>query len=171
MPLFDSRPIIERRHDTGDVLPDRARIPALLAHALDIERLCAAHAQAARRLSHPDGGSYPADGCALVLSLLMRGVGFDVPELCWAIDVPAMLLARGWIEVPPGSQRGGDIGSTCRAERHHGEDHVFLVVACVNQDEMVVVDNQAAYAHFRWASGQGGRTPTAMFYRAPGAPA
>jgi hypothetical protein len=170
MPLFHPLPFIELPLRPGDDVPDRDRIAGLLAQAVDPDRLCAAQALAARRLLSPEGDVFPADGCAMTLSLLMRAVGFEVPELCWAIDVPATLLARGWIEVLPGSQRAGDIGSTCREEKHHGEDHVFLVVRCVNQDEMIVVDNQAAYPHFRWASGQGGKTPTAMFYRAPGAP-
>ncbi|MFX1680050.1 hypothetical protein PV762_12510 [Mitsuaria sp. CC2] len=169
MPLIHSLPFTELPPRPGDDVPDRARIPALLALAVDPDRLCSAQALAARRFLDPDGEVYPADGCAILLSLLMREAGFDLQERCWAIDVPAMLLARGWVEVPPGDQRAGDIGSTCREEAHHGEDHVFLVVRCVNQDEMIVVDNQAAYPHFRWASGQGGKTPAAMFYRAPAA--
>ena len=146
---------------------DADKIAGLLAHALDAEQLRAAQALAARKLLNHEGEIYPADGCAITLSVLMQGAGFDVPDLYWAIDVPAMLLARGWIEVPPGGPRAGDIGSTCRTEKHHGEDHVYLVMRAVNEDEMVVVDNQAAYPHFRWASGQGGKTPTTMFYRAP----
>lgn len=170
MPQFHSLPFTELPQRPGEEIPDRARIPGLLATAVDPDRLCAVQALAARRLLDPDGEVYPADGCAITLTLLMRGAGFEVHELYWAIDVPAMLLSRGWREVPPGGQRAGDIGSTCREGTHHGEDHVFLVVRCVNPDEMIVVDNQAAYPHFRWASGQGGKTPTAMFYRAPEAP-
>jgi len=151
----------------ADATPDHDKVIALLAHALDPEQLRAAQALAARKLLREDGTVYPADGCAITLSVLMQGAGFDVPDLFWALDVPAMLLARGWAEVTPGSQRAGDIGSTCRAERHHGEDHVYLVLRAVNEDEMIVVDNQAASPHFRWASGQGGKTPTTMFYRAP----
>ncbi|MDH0865675.1 hypothetical protein [Mitsuaria sp. GD03876] len=149
---------------------DHQRIASLLANALDADQLRAAQALAARRLLTRDGEAAPADGCAITLSLLMQGAGFDLPELFWAIDVPAALLARGWIEVPPGGQRAGDIGSTCGESPHHGEDHVYLVVRRVNDDEMVVVDNQAAYPHFRWASAQGGKTPTTMFYRPPPSP-
>ncbi|WP_431264786.1 hypothetical protein ACQ859_04570 [Roseateles chitinivorans] len=169
MPLIHSLPFNEPSPRPGDDVPDRARIPGLLALAVDPARLRATQARAARRFLDPDGEVYPADGCAITLTLLMREAGFPVNELSWAIDVPAMLLARGWIEVPPGDQRAGDVGSTCREDKHHGEDHVFLVVRCVNQDEMIVVDNQADHPHFRWAGGQDGRTPAAMFYRAPAA--
>lgn len=146
---------------------DRQRIVTLLANALDPDQLRAAHALAARRLLDRDGETAPADGCAVVLSVLMQGAGFDVPDLFWAVDVAPMLLARGWTEVPPGSQQAGDIGSTCRDDgRHPGEDHLYLVARLVNQDEMIVIDHQAAYPHFRWASGQG-RAPTTVFYRPP----
>ena len=148
-------------------ITDRERIAALLANAVDPDQLRVAHALAARKLLQPDGAIYPADGCAITLSVLMQAAGLDVPDLFWAIDVPAVLLARGWVEVPVGCQRGGDVGSTCGVSPCHGDDHLYLVIRAVNQDEMVVVDNQAAYPHFRWSSGRGGQTPTTMFYRAP----
>ncbi|WP_343627924.1 hypothetical protein [Roseateles sp.] len=147
--------------------PDADRIAMLLSHATSAMELRAAQELAARKLLNNAGERYPADGCAITLSVLMQGAGFDMPDLYWAIEVAPYLVGRGWIEVPVGSQRGGDVGSTCRESPHHGEDHVYLVIRAVNEDEMVVVDNQAAHPHFRWASGQGGKTPTTRFYRAP----
>lgn len=150
-----------------DSTADRDRMIVLLGQVVDPDRLRASHEEAARRLLHDDGRVYPADGCAVMLSVLMQGAGMTVPDLYWALDVPPMLMARGWTEIPFGCQRGGDIGSTCGEAPRHGEDHVYVVVRAVNQDEMVVVDHQASYPHFRWASAAGGQTPTLRFFRAP----
>jgi len=139
---------------------------AVLA-ASDGNRWHGVQTRAARRLLAYDGEVYPQDGCAITLSVLLQEVGIDVPDLYTAIDFGAELREkRQWQVVPVGQQREGDIGSTCGATPHHGYDHVYLVLHVLNDDEMVIADNQATQPHFRYASGQGGKTPTKFFLRA-----
>lgn len=121
---------------------------------------------AARKLLEFDGEVYPSDGCAITLSTLLAEAGMDVPATYQALALGNILKTRGWTVIPVGHQQAGDVGSTCGPTAHHGTDHIYFVLRALNQDEMVVADNQSSQPHFRWASGQGGKTPTKFFLRA-----
>jgi hypothetical protein len=125
------------------------------------------HAQhvAARKLLAYDGEIYPRDGCAITLSCILQESGVDVKDTYQALALGNVLRKRGWKVVPVGQQTAGDVGSTCGPTASHGQDHIYLVLQVLNQDEMVIADNQAAAPHFRYASGYGGKTPTKFFLR------
>ena len=92
----------------------------------------------------------------------------SVPDTFQAIALGNLLKSdRNWKVVSVGEQKPGDVGSTCGPQPHHGTDHIYLVLEVLNPDEMVVADNQQPRPHFRFASGQDGRTPTRFFLRAP----
>jgi hypothetical protein len=117
---------------------------------------------------HYDGEVYPHDGCAVTLSVLLQDAGIPVPDIYQAIALGDELKnTRSWQLIAVGSQRAGDIGSTCGPSPHHGTDHIYVVLKTLNSDEMVVADNQESAPHFRYASGNGGKSPTRFFLRAP----
>lgn len=124
------------------------------------------HAAAAALLAF-DGETYPSDGCAITCSTLLAEAGINVPHTFQALALGNKLKERGWAVVPIGQQQAGDVGSTCGPVAHHGSDHIYFVLKNLNGDEMVIADNQSSSPHFRWASGQGGKTPTRFFLRAP----
>lgn len=146
---------------------DAPHIAALLKLASNGSQLVAAQRVAAKRLLDYDGEIYPADGCAITLSVMMQEAEIAVADTYLAFDLGGLLKnRRGWQVIPVGQQQPGDVGSTCGAVAHHGTDHIYLVLKVVNSDEMVIADNQAEAPHFRWASGKGGKTPTVFFLRA-----
>lgn len=149
-------------------MSDGDQIAKLLALASDNASLQEAQHVAARKLLAMDGEHYPADGCAITQSALLQAAGIAVPDTFLALAFGQLLEERGWLRVPVGKQRAGDIGSTCKSAPDHGSDHVYLVLRAVNDDEMVVADNQASVPHMRYASGKGGKTPSTHFLRAPG---
>ena len=73
---------------------------------------------------------------------------------------------RNWEVIPVGSQKSGDIGTTCGTIPNHGYDHIYLVIKIIDADEMVIADNQKKEPHSRFASGKDNRTPTKYFLRA-----
>lgn len=148
-------------------MSDHDRIADLIKLAGDDETLQAAQHAAAKKLLHFDGEVYPADGCAITQSCLLQAAGIAIPDTYQALAFGLMLEKRGWPRIAVGEQQAGDIGSTCKAEPDHGNDHVYLVLRPVNADEMVIADNQAHAPHFRFASGKGGKTPTTHFLRSP----
>ncbi|HXH37146.1 MAG TPA: hypothetical protein VNN08_00820 [Thermoanaerobaculia bacterium] len=145
---------------------DKDRLPQLIADASNDATLQQLEARAARKLLDFDDEIYPSDGCAITLSILLQDAGIDVPDTFQAIKLGQVLRDRGWAEIAIGSQQAGDVGSTCGPTPHHGTDHIYLVLRPINQDEMVIADNQSQHPHFRWASGQGGKSPTRFFLRA-----
>jgi hypothetical protein len=150
----------------GSIMSDQDQLPGLIAAASDASRLDHVQTIAAKRLLASEGEVYPADGCAITLSVLLQDAGIDVPDTFQALKLGNVLKERGWTVVALGSQQAGDIGSTCGPAPNHGEDHIYLVLKVLNADEMVIADNQAPQAHFRFASGKGGKTPTKFFLRA-----
>lgn len=145
---------------------DADHIARLLEIASNTSELVAMQHIAAKKLLEFDGEVYPSDGCAITLSVLLQQAGIGVPDIFKAIDLGNRLKTRGWQVIPVGEQRVGDVGSTCRSQAHHGQDHIYLVLKVLNEDEMVIADNQAPAPHFRYASGKGGKTPTQYFLRA-----
>ena len=149
-------------------MSDNDRIGTLLSIASDTNQLDAAQHIAAQRLYALDHEIYPADGCAIPLSVLMQEAGINVADVFMAFDLGNTLKQRGWTVINVGNQKAGDVGSTCGDTPHHGVDHIYLVLRPVNADEMVIADNQDTKPHFRFASGAGGKSPTKFFLRAPG---
>jgi len=146
---------------------DAASIPALISLAANEEKLDNVQTRAAAKLLQFDGEIYPSDGCAITLSLLLQDSGIDVPDIYQALDLTKELRDNHhWEVIELGNQQAGDIGTTCGDIPHHGLDHIYLVLKKINDDEMLIADNQASAPHFRWASGQGGKTPTKFFLRA-----
>jgi hypothetical protein len=141
-------------------------IPSLLKIASDAGQLVAAQHVAAQRLLAFDGETYPSDGCAITLSVLLQDSGIAVKDTFLAIDLGNVLKKRGWQVIALGEQKEGDVGSTSGAQANHGFDHIYTVLKVLNSDEMVVADNQQPQPHFRFASGNG-KTPTKFFLRAP----
>jgi hypothetical protein len=158
-------------HSTGireDEMSDGQSIPKLIRLASDAEQLVAAQHIAAKRLLDFDGEVFPSDGCAITLSVLLQESGIPVNDTFQALALGNVLKSkRSWQVIDVGAQKEGDVGSTCGPQAHHGVDHIYLVLKVLNSDEMVVADNQRPNPHFRFASGQGGRTPTKFFLRAP----
>lgn len=150
-------------------MSDAQFIPGLVTFASDAHQLQAAQHVAAQRLLAFDGEVFPSDGCAITLSVLLQDAGIAVKDTFKAIDLGNVLKKRGWQVIPVGSQQSGDVGSTCGPEAHHGFDHIYLVLKVLNTDEMVIADNQQPKPHFRFASGNGGKTPTKFFLRASAA--
>lgn len=148
-------------------MSDRDRIDGLVKLGSDAAALAHAERAAAKKLLAFDGEVYPADGCAITQSCLLQAAGIAIPDTYQALAFGNLLEKRGWARIAVGAQKGGDIGSTCKARADHGNDHVYLVLRIVNDDEMVIADNQASQPHFRTASGNGGKTPTTHFLRAP----
>jgi hypothetical protein len=149
-------------------MSDGQFIPALLNIASDANALVTAQQVAAKKLLDFDGETYPQDGCAITLSVLLQEAGIAVSDTYQAIVLGNTLkLKRKWQVIPVGQQKAGDVGSTCGAEPNHGSDHIYLVLKTLNTDEMVIADNQMPRPHFRYASGIGGKTPTKFFLRAP----
>jgi hypothetical protein len=149
-------------------MSDGQCIPGLIETASDTAQLAAAQDVAAKRLLDYDGEIYPQDGCAITLSVLLQDAGIPIKDTYQALALGNLLKSkRKWTAVEVGDQRAGDIGSTCGNVAHHGQDHVYLVLKVLNSDEMVVADNQQPKPHFRFASGNGGKTPTKFFLRAP----
>ena len=151
-------------------MSDKDQIGLLLNEAWGVGKLDDAQARAAKKLLDFDGEKYPSDGCAITLSVLLQDAGIDVLDIYTAIQLGRELRdTRGWQLIDVGSQQAGDVGSTCGQIAVHGKDHIYLVLQNLNVDEMIIADNQSAKPHFRFASGQGGKTPTRFFLRAPGA--
>lgn len=149
-------------------MSDADEIAPLLKIASDPSALVAAQRVAAQRLLAYDGETYPHDGCAITLSVLLQEAGIDVADQFQAIALGrALERDRGWTRVSLGDQQAGDVGSTCGATPDHGRDHIYLVLKPLNADEMVIADNQDTHPHFRFISGAGGKTPTRFFLRAP----
>jgi hypothetical protein len=146
---------------------DAQFIPGLVKFASDVHQLQGAQHVAADRLLKFDGEVFPSDGCAITLSVLLQDTGIPVKDTFKAIDLGNVLKKRNWVVVPVGEQKEGDVGSTCGDVAHHGFDHIYLVLKVLNADEMVIADNQQPKPHFRFASGNGGKTPTKFFLRAP----
>jgi hypothetical protein len=146
---------------------DISRIDALIKIASDSVRFNDVQKRAAKKLLDYDGEIYPHDGCAITLSILLQDAGVIVPDIYQAIELTNELKEkRKWKKIPVGQQEAGDIGTTCGDVALHGADHIYLVLKRLNDDEMVVADNQAKDPHSRWASGEGGKTPTKYFLRA-----
>jgi hypothetical protein len=151
----------------GGGISDQGQIANLIALGSNPVTLDSAQKRAAAALLAYDGEVYPQDGCAITLSTLLQDAGINVPAIFRAFDLGNLLLnTRSWQQISLGSQQPGDVGSTCGSAPQYGSDHIYLVLKNVNNDEMVVADNQATAPHFRFASGQGGKTPTAFFLRA-----
>lgn len=150
-------------------MTDGNYITELVEIASNPMRLDAAQAEAGQELLHFDGEKYPADGCAITLSTLLRESGIDIPFTFQALALDNALQKRGWQRIAIGEQKAGDVGSTCVSYPRHGSDHIFLVLHALNTDEMLIADNQSRSPHFRYASGKGGKTPTTHFLRAPAA--
>ena len=150
-------------------MSDGDRIPALIKLASDSQQLQNAEHLAARKILAFDGEIFPADSCAITQSCLLQAAGIALPDTFQALAFGTLLEKRGWTRIPVGQQKAGDIGSTCKAQPDHGNDHVYLVLRTINDDEMVIADNQAQVPHMRYASGKGGKTPTTHFLRAPAA--
>jgi hypothetical protein len=149
------------------MMSDSQCVTKLMTIASDSNQLQTAQHVAAKKLLDYDGETYPQDGCAITLSVLLQEAGIAIPDTYLAIALGNTLRKqRNWQIIPIGQQQPGDVGSTCGATANHGSDHVYLVLKVLNFDEMVIADNQALAPHFRYASGLGGKTPTKFFLRA-----
>jgi len=157
----------EIKASNAPMTADAPSVKSLLAIASDAHQLLAAQHIAAKRLLLFDGETYPSDGCAITLSVLLQQAGIAIPDTFRAFDLAKRLRDRGWQVIAVGAQHPGDVGCTCASVPHHGTDHIYLVVKLVNSDEMIIADNQADAPHFRSASGRGGKSPTTFFLRAP----
>jgi len=142
-------------------------IQKLLNIAIDNAKLKDVQARAAHKLFVYDGEKYPANGCAITLSILLQDAGIAVKDIYRAIDLTNILRDnRGWKLIKVGDQQPGDIGTTCGTKPNHGYDHIYLVVKRVDADKMIIADNQDTVVHERYASGNQKKTPTKYFLRA-----
>jgi len=109
---------------------------------------------------------FPHNGCAAFLSSLLDDAGIDTGVILSAGVLAEALVGRGWERVLVGKQEPGDIGVTQDWNKNGVPDHIFLVVARLNADAMLIADNQAPALHERYASGKG-KTPVEYFLRSP----
>lgn len=146
---------------------DSEHIAKLIALASEDETLQEVQHAAARKELRAVDLVYPRDACAITQSCLLQAAGIDVADTYGALALGLAMEKRGWQRIAVGKQQPGDLGSTCKSEPDHGNDHIYLVLRTLNDDEMVVADNQSSRPHFRYASGKGGKTPSTHFLRAP----
>ncbi|MBV9076705.1 MAG: hypothetical protein JO048_04390, partial [Methylobacteriaceae bacterium] len=146
---------------------DAARIPRLIELGADPEQCREIRERAFAAMTRIYGKPTARNACACTLSMFLRASGVDVEVEYGAGNLARILeKERGWQRVPVGQQQPGDVGVTQDRLPPAGADHIYLVVARLDADRMLIADNQQASApHPRWASGQ---TPTAYFLRAPG---
>lgn len=150
-------------------MSDAQFIPALIKLGSSVNSLDRAELIAGQELLAVEHLTYPMDGCAITQSELLRMAGIEVPFTFLALGLDELLQTRGWSKIPVGQQQAGDLGSTCfGGVRHPLDDHIYLVLLRMNDDEMLVADNQAKFPHQRRASGKPNETPTDHFLRAPG---
>ena len=143
--------------------PDVESIPRLVALGSSAAGLAAARAAAQ---AYHEG--YPTLGCAAHLSALLNEAGIDVMRTRGAGKLVERLKLRSWRQVELAEREPGDVGVTVDADRSRpGADHVYLLIANLKGDRMMIADNQNPNdaPHERRISG-GGKTPTAYFLRA-----
>lgn len=143
-------------------------VQRLLAGATGAQTFSALQQQASMELPAQCGGTvWPHDGCAIMLSILLRNAGLPIPYKCMALDLVRLLKSRGWNVVPVGSEKPGDVGTTCGDDYDPGVDHVYLVVEVGDDGIVTVADNQSSHLHPRPVAGDGGNySPTTFFLRA-----
>src|SRR5438132_1522748 len=111
------------------MMSDSDHIADLVKYASNADQLVDAQHVAAKRLLDHDGEIYPADGCAITLSVLLQSSGINVADVFRAIDLGNVLeVERNWSVVALGQQHAGDVGSTCGDTADHGRDHIYLVL-------------------------------------------
>jgi hypothetical protein len=79
-----------------NLMGDSQYIPALSKMASNADQLLAAQHVAAKRLLDYDGETYPSDGCAITLSVLLQDSGISVKDTYLAIDLGNVLKKRNW---------------------------------------------------------------------------
>jgi Domain of unknown function (DUF1906) len=146
---------------TFSATSDAAYIPGVLSAARTPQGLAAARREAEQALRE-----YPHNGCAAHLSALLRESGIAIPMTLGAGKLAHLLASRGWKDVRVGSQEAGDVGVCFDETAPAGADHIYFVVQRYDDDRMLIADNQRRKLHERYASGQGGKTPTEYFLRA-----
>jgi len=144
-------------------IADAIHVPELVLQGSSTAGLKAARTTAAAALP-----GYPHNGCAAHLSALLEQAGIDVPMTWGAGKLAQRMADRGWTRVAVGGQSPGDVGVCFDNDPSvSGSDHIYLVVATLGSDEMMIADNQRTSdaPHSRFASGHG-KTPTEYFLRA-----
>lgn len=141
---------------------DAAHVPALIVQGSTAQGMAAARQTASAALA-----GYPTNGCAAHLSALLQQAGIDVSMTLGAGMLAHRIEQRGWTRIAVHSQRAGDIGVCFDNTNPPGADHIYLVVARIDDDLMDIADNQnpADAPHRRYATGKG-KTPTQYFLRA-----
>lgn len=156
---------------------DKELVPNAISIATTPSDYSKVQKAAAKALKDGAGETWPRNGCAANLSVLLQAAKINVPTIlgagALANKLGGNINSRGWVQLPIGSQVAGDVGVTFDEGGNPGADHIYFVVTRVDGDEMVIADNQASKPHTRFASGKaapGGskKTPTEYFLRAPG---
>ena len=109
------------------------------------------------------------NGCATVLSIMLRRAGIDIPIEPGAGNLARLLESRtghgrGWDRVAVGYHQPGDVGVTFDLTSPPGADHIFLIARLIDGNTVTVADNQRRQLHERTLLG-GPRTPTAYLLR------
>jgi hypothetical protein len=97
----------------------------------------------------------------------LDAAGIDVPMERGAGALGKYLeKTRGWTRVKVRGQKPGDVAVCFDKTKPPGADHIYLVVKCIDNDEMLIADNQTKYCpRTRYASGHG-QTAVEYFLRA-----
>jgi hypothetical protein len=152
---------------------DKDHIDKLIALGTDPASIVRVQDVAAREMQRNGLGYTLHSACAATLSSFLNEAGINVPVTLGAGRLARRLHAdRGWMMIERGRQLAGDVGVTYDTGAPAGADHIYLVVARIDDDEMRIADNQKPLgkSHARFVSGRlaEGRamTPTEYFLRA-----
>jgi hypothetical protein len=157
-PLF----IAARVASATQTVPDKECIPQLIRLGNSVESLHRIQDIAAKSMKAAGYGYTMHNACAATLSTFLQEAGIAVPTTLGAGRLAKRLNQdRDWVRIDVGQQAAGDVGVA------KNDVHIYLVARTNGADEMTIADNQASTPHTRFASGKGGKTPTAYFLRAP----
>jgi hypothetical protein len=148
--------------DAVSTTTDKECIPLLIKLGSNVESLHRIQDIAARSMKAAGYGYTMHNACAATLSAFLEEAGIPVPTTLGAGRLAKRLREeRDWDRIDVGKQATGDVGVA------NNDVHIYLVVGTNGPDAMTIADNQAPTPHTRFASGKGGKTPTAYFLRAP----
>ncbi|QND60148.1 hypothetical protein [Mesorhizobium huakuii] len=146
---------------------DASKIAKLVSVASDPQKCEAIREQGKEAMIPIYGEATSHNACAATLCCFLNAADINVPMERGAGALAKYLeKTRGWARVKVGGQKPGDVAVCFDNTKPAGADHIYLVVKCLDSDEMLIADNQTNYCpRIRYASGHG-QTAVEYFLRA-----